>query len=346
MQWLDPETFRRGVVLSQSLPGATAMQVAAYVGLQKRGIPGAFCAFTGFGLPAFVFMVLLSHFYAAGKELPWVQPLFRGLQVIVVALMANATYTFGREALGRRTSIFIAAASAAFIGLGVSPFFVILGAACAGMAVRDPPDQSAPAVRGVSAPPASHILILLLLAAGGMALLFLLRPDLFRLGLLMMKIDLFAFGGGYASVPLMFRELVTVRGWIDGKTFMDGIALGQITPGPIVITATFAGYLLHGLAGAVAATVGIFTPSFILVTAGSGLFNRLLSAAWFAGAVKAIFASFVGLLLAVTITFAWAVPWDLSRIFIVAAGLGALLKGVDILYVVLAGTALSFLLLH
>ena len=92
-----------------------------------------------------------------------------------------------------------------------------------------------------------------------------LTAELFSLALLMFKIDLFAFGGGYTSVPLMFHEIVEVRGWLDGKTLLDGIALGQLTPGPIVITATFVGYLLKGVAGAAAATVCIFLPSFLMV---------------------------------------------------------------------------------
>ena len=76
-----------------------------------------------------------------------------------------------------------------------------------------------------------------------------------------MRIDLFAFGGGFGSLPLMLHEIVSVRGWMDSNTFMDGIALGQVTPGPIVITSTFVGYLLYGWSGAIVATIAIFTPS-------------------------------------------------------------------------------------
>lgn len=98
----------------------------------------------------------------------------------------------------------------------------------------------------------------------GLLAFYIADKRLFNLAALMMKIDLFAFGGGFASLPLMLHEIVTVRGWIDHKTFMDGIALGQVTPGPIVITATFVGYMLHGLSGALAATLGMFTPSLLL----------------------------------------------------------------------------------
>lgn len=91
-------------------------------------------------------------------------------------------------------------------------------------------------------------------------MLFVANRGLFDLGLLMFKIDLLAFAGGFASVPLMHHEIVDVRSRMDGETFMNGIALGQIMPGPIVITATFVGYLLHGIAGAVIATASVFLP--------------------------------------------------------------------------------------
>lgn len=91
----------------------------------------------------------------------------------------------------------------------------------------------------------------------------------------MMKIDFFAFGGGYASLPLMLHEFVENFKWIDEKTFMDGIALGQITPGPIVITSTFVGYILYGFSGAVVATVAIFTPSFIILASLTELSRKI-----------------------------------------------------------------------
>jgi chromate transporter len=157
----------------------------------------------------------------------------------------------------------------------------------------------------------------------------------------MMRIDLFAFGGGFASIPLMLHEIVNVRGWMDSKTFMDGIALGQVTPGPIVITSTFVGYMSYGLWGAAVATIAIFTPSFLMVIAITPVFDRLKASAYFLGATKGILASFVGLLFFVTIKFALAVPWDLVRIVLVCAAFIALIRKVDILYVVFITAVIS-----
>jgi len=161
----------------------------------------------------------------------------------------------------------------------------------------------------------------------------------------MIKIDLFAFGGGFASLPLMLQEIVNVRGWMDSKTFMDGIALGQITPGPIVITATFVGFITNGLSGAFVATMSIFIPSFILLILGANIFHRLQQSVVFQQAVKGIFASFVGLLLFVTFKFAFAVSWNAIKVIIAGCSIAALLKKIDILYVVLAGAIISIFLL-
>jgi len=161
---------------------------------------------------------------------------------------------------------------------------------------------------------------------------------------LMMGIDLFAFGGGFASIPLMLHEIVNVRGWMDNKTFMDGVALGQVTPGPIVITSTFIGYVLYGLSGGVVATLAVFTPSFLMVIALTPVFDRLKTSVYFARATKGILASFVGLLFFVTIRFSLVVPWDLVRGVLVCAAFAALLRTVDILFVVLITAVVSIFL--
>jgi chromate transporter len=172
-------------------------------------------------------------------------------------------------------------------------------------------------------------------------MLYFIDSKLFNLATLMMRIDLFAFGGGFASLPLMLHEIVDVRGWMDNKTFMDGIALGQVTPGPIVITATFVGYMSYGLWGAIVATIAIFAPSFLMVIAITPVFDKLKTSAYFLGATKGILASFVGLLFFVTVKFALAVPWDGIRVVLVCAAFGALLRKVDILYVVFVAAVIS-----
>lgn len=344
--WLDEDSFKDGVALCQTIPGATAIQTAAYVGLRARGVVGALSSFIGFGLPAFILMLILSSLYTRYHAVPKVVSLFNGLQVVVVAIVANATYSFGKSTIKNYKNVLIAIASGVLFWISLSPFLVIIGTAFAGAFLFRNADTELFPNKAESI---DHIffkklsLVMLILLSVLLALYF-LNTKLFHLALLMMRIDLFAFGGGFASIPLMLHEIVNVRGWMDSKTFMDGIALGQVTPGPIVITSTFVGFMLYGLSGAIVASVSIFTPSLLMVILVTPVFDRLRVSAYFSGATKGILASFVGLLFFVTVKFALAVPWDVLRVLLVCAAFAALVKKVDILYVVLISAVVSIII--
>jgi chromate transporter len=132
---------------------------------------------------------------------------------------------------------------------------------------------------------------------------------------------------------------------MDSQTFLNGIALGQITPGPIVITATFVGYILYGLVGAVVATLSVFLPSFLIVNGITPYFDRLRRSIYFSRAIDAILCSFVGLLLAVTFRFASNISWDVPRVLLAIAAFLALLLKVEIIWIVLVGTGVSMFFL-
>ena len=344
-KWLTEETFKDGVVICQSVPGATAMQMAAYVGLRVRGVRGAISSYAGFGLPAFFLMLALAVFYSGTREFPLVASLFQGLQVMVVAIVANATSTFGRDIRKKPEDLVLAGVAAVLFWLGVSPFAVIVAAATGGAFLfKDPAHFPSSVIKEkVSGTVPRPVVIFMILACAGVVGLYFEDRKLYRLAVLMLRIDLFAFGGGFASLPLMFHEVVNVKGWLDGKTFMDGIALGQVTPGPIVITATFVGYLARGFLGALVATAAIFTPSFVVLVTVTPYFDRLKNARHFSGATRGILASFVGLLSYMTIRFAVAVPWDVVKVLFGIAVIVALARKVNILHVVLACSVLSVL---
>jgi chromate transporter len=341
-KWLDEETFRDGVALCQTIPGATAMQTAAYVGFRAGGVAGAAVSFIGFGLPAFLLMVGLSAFYAHSYTLPPVISIFNGLQTVVVAIVANATVSFGKNSLRGFREVIITVIAAGMFGSGVSPIMVIILAAFLGALLYKKDSLRRLSISSVGqSSSAKPVLIIASVAALAFIVLFFVERKLFDLAVMMFRIDLFAFGGGFASVPLMYNEIVDVRSWMDGQTFLNGIALGQITPGPIVITATFVGYILYGLIGAVVATVSIFLPSFLIVIGVTPYFDRLRNSAYFAGAIRAILCSFVGLLLTVTFRFASNIPWDFPRVSLAVAAFVALLLKVEILWIVLVGTVIS-----
>ena len=398
--WLNVRSFDDGVALCQAVPGATAMQTAAYVGLRVRGVLGAATAFVGFGLPAFVLMLVLSAAYARTHNLPGVISAFSGLQAIVVAIVANAAVSFGLTTLKHWQQVLITGLAVALYSVSINPCLVVISTALLGFwllkaetssaaNLRHPdaskPGESAgassPALAGTLSPfegerdrergptsirrpglirprssevlrlgmadtmPATTTPVMGILGAGValLAVLFLAHRQLFELAVMILRIDLFAFGGGFASVPLLFTEVVSLRHWLDGPALLDGIVLGQVTPGPIVITATFVGYLLQGLMGAIVATLGVFLPSFLIVVLTAPHFDRLRNSPAFTKLIGGALCSFPGLLLVVGVRFAQSVKWDIPHLALAVAAFSALRLEVNILWVVILGTGLSLL---
>jgi chromate transporter len=345
-KWLDDASFQDGVALCQTIPGIITMQTAAYVGLRLRGMAGAAASFLGFGTPAFLFMMLLSALYVRTYTLPAVVSAFHGLQVIIVALVAHATLSYGRTSLKNLKDTIIAAVAAGMFGGGVHPILVIVLAALLGFLLYQ---RETPPLTGASSSASSRsfttFVSLVLISAAAFAFLFIAQRNLFTLASLMVKITLFAFGGGFTALPLMFHEVVKVHSWMDAQTFLNGIALGQVTPGPIMLTATFVGYFLYGPLGGCIATIGIFLPSFLIITGIVPYYDRLRASLYFTRTMRGILCSFVGLLLSVTIHFAQNIPWDIPRMLLAGAAFGALLLRVEIIWVVLAGIIISVLAL-
>ncbi|KAB2891082.1 MAG: chromate efflux transporter [Desulfobulbaceae bacterium] len=347
-QWLSEDSFKQGVAICQVIPGATAMQVAAYVGLRSGGAFGAIAAYVGFGLPAFLLMVSLAILYQNAHDQATVVAIFHGLQLIIIALVANAALNFGKGTIKNWRDGLFGTAVMLFLVLHGDPFVAILASSLVGIVFYR---NEATGPKGVlstdSVQMLSQLRIPLAITAcflAGMVVLFVNNRQLFDLSLVMAKVDLFAFGGGYGSVPIMFNEVVGKRLWLDGKTFLDGMALGQITPGPIVITATYVGYLLSSLPGALFATIGIFTPSLIILTLAVPFFDRIKRNELFQRGMQGILVSFVGLLLSVTITFIMTVQWGVPQASVAILAFIALRMKVDILWVVLAGAIISILL--
>jgi chromate transporter len=304
-----------------------------------RGLAGALAACAGYIIPPFFMMLSLSILYERFNGAAGAAAGFSGLRAVVIAILAHAAFLAVRDYIKNKSGAAVALAAALLFGFGINPVIVILAAGLAGRLAfaAQCHDQTA-RLRQDPAKPGQTVLLFGAVAAGFL-FLHLLDPKLFSLSLLMARIDLFAFGGGYTSVPLMFHEIVEVRGWLDGKTLLDGIALGQLTPGPIVITATFVGYRLLGIPGAAAATICIFLPSFLIVVLLSPLANRLRQKRGFDGFMHGILCSFAGLLASTVVHFSRNMDWSWGLGTIAAASFAALYVRVPVLPVLLGGIA-------
>lgn len=344
--WIKERDFRLGMSICQMIPGATVMQLAAYIGYRVRGLAGALAAFVGFGLPAFLLITLLSFFYFKYQDVSWVLASFAGLKVIAVAIITHASVDFAKKYTRSIPDILVGVGAAFSILIQVHPALIIATAMLLGLAaykdtpMSDGPPPACPARDMTNSCVKLLAGLLLMLAA-----LALFSTDLLELMFRMMRVDIFAFGGGFAALPMMFHEVVHNAGWLSRETLLDGIALGQITPGPIVITSAFVGYAVKGVMGAIVAAAGIFSPSILLLVWAVPRCDRLMGSHLFRRAMHASLATLGGLMAATVVTLAMSVDWSFAGAAICAAAFAGLRAKLDVLWVVLGGMAVSLAIL-
>jgi chromate transporter len=341
-KWMDAQTFDSGLALCQIIPGAIIMQLAAYIGLKLRGIKGAIVCFIGFGLPAFLIMFILSVIYKQSKNLSGVEIVLTGLRVIIVAIVANAAYIFGKKNFRNVNDWIISVIAAGLFLTRLYPALVLIIAGLLGLILTR--KELTLSEKSVKSKTFRFFLWALLLVAIGTLTLFIFYRDYFTLATIMLRIDLFSFGGGLASMPIMYHELVDLFGWFDAHTFMDGAILGQVTPGSIIIAATFFGYMHFGILGSLIATISVFTPSFLILMGIIPFFDKLQTYPQFNRVINGILCSFVGLLVVVTYRFTIGIHWDLFNILFALTAFLLLLRKVDVIWVVLGGVLVSVLI--
>lgn len=303
-KWITEEDFRESLAFCQTLPGPIAVQTAAHIGWRFHGGWGAFLVETSYVLPCFLLMMGLSWAYFRFGELVWVASLFKGLGAAVVGIVAESILAMGQAALRDRRGVLLSVMAAAgfFGGWGALP--VLLGSALAGLLLFGwgPSAGTAPAP-GASGP-APPFRPGGLVAAGLVAALFAAcvalsgwwSPALPSLGWAMVKVNALSFGGGYTSIALMYHEVVTTHTWLSAKEFIDGLALGQVTPGPVSITATFIGYRVAGVPGGLFATVCVWLPSGLLLVVLAPHFDRIRKLRAVQCMVRGLLAAFIAML--------------------------------------------------
>lgn len=341
-QWMDGDSFDSGLALCQVIPGAIVMQLAAYIGLKLKGVRGAVVSFIGFGFPAFLIMFILSILYKQSKNISGVELVLSGLRVVIVAIVANAAYIFGKKNFRNVNDWVIAAIAAGLFLTKLHPALVLIIAAALGVLFTKK-ECSTPAEL-VKTKTFRFFLMVLLVVVACAGTLFMVNKNYFALAAVMLRIDLFSFGGGLAAMPIMYHELVDTFHWFDEKTFMDGLILGQVTPGSIIIAATFFGYMHFGIVGSILATVCVFTPSFLILMGIIPFFDKLRSYPQFNKVINGILCSFVGLLTVVTYRFSIGIHWNISNILFTLVTFVLLIKKVDVIWVVLGGILVSLII--
>jgi len=346
--WVKEGEFMRGAALCQLIPGATMVQIITYIGYRVRGILGALTAAVAFVLPAFIALLVLSVIYFRFHSLWFVEALFKGLGAIVVAIILNACITFGRSVLKDWKVVLIALLSFFAFLFQWNFVLIFVFAAVAGLLLRPKKTESKVAPSGETLRVGIKEYLVIILLAGLICLLFVLSylidPKITDLSISLSKIGALAFGGGFPAIPLIQYEIVDRFHWLSTKEFLDGIALGQVTPGPILITATFVGYKVSSLLGAFMATLGIFFPSFFILVLLIPYHDRLRGVEKVRMMEQGVLGSFIGMLGLVLYNFSRASFVDIPRVLIAAAAFFAIYKKVGLPYILLTGGILSILI--
>jgi chromate transporter len=316
-----------GISLASLLPGPVAVNLVVYVGYRLRGGAGALVSALGAVLPSFAFIVILSIAYFRWGQVPLVNKLFMGFIPAVTAIIVSAAWNMSRKSIvGVREG---AIALVAFAGLlGVGGFYSTLTIIAAAGAIgwiwfRKPPGASStPEQKPADPKPRLDVNALMLNAAPLTSIpLWSLDPALvMKLFAVFASMSIMLFGGGYVFIPLIQEIVVSHHKWVTSQEFVDGIAMGQITPGPILVSAAFIGLKVAGFAGAVAATVGIYLPPALLMVTSTHALERIKRSVAIQAALRGVRPAVIGMIFAAAVVVGrTSVPvWYSVLIFAIA----------------------------
>lgn len=340
--WLNEAQFLEGVAVCEMLPGPASTQTGIYTGYLRAGQLGGLIAGICFILPAFLIMLALSWAYFRFQGVPQIDDLFLGISPVVVAIIFGFCWKLGKKAIKDWQGLAIALVVLLFsLLLRVSVPMLFLGAGLAGLVLYRP---TSPPPDGPSHRTSIWLVPLLPLTQGLPSLLAQLPPEplavasfwgldriqdyVVPLSTFFFKTGAFIFGGGLVIIPLLETAVVSDFQWMTRNEFIDGVALGSLTPGPVVITAAFVGYKVAGALGALVATVAIFTPSFLFILFASPFLVRLRQNPWAKSFLKGVMPAALGAIAAAAIPLAVAALGQdtLPRTGVaIAVGLAALL---------------------
>jgi chromate transporter len=265
-RWISKQDYLEGLALAQLAPGPLAAQLAIYLGWTRAGTLGATLVSAAFVLPSFLMVLALSAFYVRFGGLLWMQGVFYGIGAAVIAIIGRSAYKLVRMTLGKDGLLWalfvLSAVVTAWTESEVVWLFVLSGAVS--LIVKAPPRLSGRATALAFAP------TWLVAGLAGPASV----GTLWKIALYFAEAGAFVFGSGLAIVPFLYGGVVGQFHWLTERQFLDAVAVAMITPGPVVITVAFIGYLVAGPLGATLAAIGVFLPCYLFVIIPARYFRR------------------------------------------------------------------------
>jgi chromate transporter len=293
--WITDEEYENGLALAAACPGPLAYQLGVYCGYVRFGVVGGLAVAVAFGLPPFLIVSAAAYVYVRFTGNWQLRALFYGIAPVVVALIVKASWNLGKRTLRSDRLAWVFAVitcgitiivekelAVMFIAAGVIGAFLF----ARGSGMKEPPAPSAK--------PRTNAILLLASAAGTFS------GTTAKLFLFFFKTGLLVFGSGLVIVPFLKTQVVDQFHWLNNRQFLDSVAMGMMSPGPVVITATFVGYLLNGFAGALAATVGIFAGPVLFTVLATPILLRYHKHPRVAGFIRGVGVTVVGVLVGTT----------------------------------------------
>jgi chromate transporter len=319
--WVSRQRFLDLLGAANLLPGPTSTEMAMGIGYERGRWSGLVVAGAGFILPSAVMVLLLAMAYERFGSLPEVAAVLAGMAPVVIAIVAHAVLRLAPGALVDPVTALAGIAALALMVAGVEPLAILIGAALVVLVARRGPHLLREGRAGLGAmalgPAWSWPGMLTASTVGSL--------DLLPLGLLFLKLSVAVFGSGYVLVTYLQVELVDT-GLLTQQQLIDAVAIGQVTPGPVFTAATFVGYLLAGVPGAVVATLAIFLPSFVLVGLVHPFLDRIRRSATASAAVDGLNAAAIGLVAATVVLLAGDAVADPFSLVVAAAALVMLVR--------------------
>jgi len=266
---LETEEFLHGVALGQIL-GSFPVNAALFIGYRLHGFWGGLWASLLFLLPSLLAVMVLSWFYFTFNQIPSLQAVLDGIAPVVIGIILLAAWSMGQKAIGSKIALGLALAGCVGSLTRINPILILGMAGVVGLLLKLTP-RKPPAKKSVNQPQAVIGLPLAMqvlphqIASATNTVVPPQAVDVFTLGLTFVKVGLVFFGGGFVLIPVLKQLLIDHLHWLTQQEFIDGVAISQLTPGPIAVIATFAGFRVGGLSGAMVATIGLFLPSIILM---------------------------------------------------------------------------------
>lgn len=334
-QWMSREKLLDLLGITNLIPGPNSTELAIHIGYERAGWRGLLVAGTCFIFPAMAIVWILAAIYDRYQTVPQVEWLLYGIKPVIIAVVLQAVWNLGKKAAKDVPTIIagVAAIAAYFAGLNEILVLILLGAAV--MLLKN--WQNRGNITGAFLLPFSGVLAQV---GSTTAVTSLSWINVF---FFFLKIGCVLYGSGYVLLAFLQRELVERNQWLTSQQLLDAVAIGQFTPGPVFTTATFIGYLLAGNAGAIAGTIGIFLPAFVLVWAVNPWVSKLRQSRWASGFLDGVNAASLGLMAGVTYTLGRAalVDWLTITLAIVSA-IAVFRFKINSAWLVLAGGAIGF----